>query len=545
MSMLPHLSKSRFVDGLQCHKRLWWRVHEPETAELVADGELLAIFERGRRIGEVARGYVPGGVLIDLPYEQLEERVAATARAIAAGARVIYEASFLAGGVFVAVDILERRDRGSAVPCFDPRPGEAGQGLSMSGLGAGPSFETRPGEAGQGLRMNGLSLAAPQKARWGIIEVKSTLDLKAEHLADVAIQLAVVRGAGLRVTRAEVMHLNRGCRAPELGNLFLREDVTRKATRRAARYGVEIEAQLGMLVGGLPVVEVGEHCFEPHECPFLERCWPAVPEHHVSTLYSIRRTKVQTLVAGGWTTIHDLPEDFAGSVTVLRQIRSVRAGTVVVERGLGRALRRIKSPVAFLDFETVAPAIPVWAGCAPFEAVPVQMSVHREGAQGLEHRAWLASGPGDPREGIARALLDACEGAKTVLVYNASFERRCIAALAGAVPALRGKLGALGRKLVDLLPIVRDHVYHPGFDGSFSLKQVLPALVPELGYGDLAVQGGMAASDLLERLLLREAEFSPAEREQLRAELLAYCERDTLAMVKLVEKLRELAEGVG
>jgi predicted RecB family nuclease len=127
------------------------------------------------------------------------------------------------------------------------------------------------------------------------------------------------------------------------------------------------------------------------------------------------------------------------------------------------------------------------------------------------------------------------------VVYNASFESRCIDSLARAVPQLAKRLRALKRKLVDLLPIVRDHVYHPRFDGSFSLKQVLPALVPEMGYDDLAVQGGTAASNLLENLLLREAELAPEERQRIREQLLAYCERDTLAMMKLVERLRELA----
>src|ERR1039457_6626033 len=99
------LSKSRYMSGLQCPKMLWWRVHEPDAPELVAGEGLQAILTRGQRVGELARAQVPGGVLIDLPHYEFEGRLAATAGALANGAPVVYEASFLEDGVFVAVDI--------------------------------------------------------------------------------------------------------------------------------------------------------------------------------------------------------------------------------------------------------------------------------------------------------------------------------------------------------------------------------------------------------------------------------------------------------
>lgn len=109
----PHgLSKSRFTSGLQCHRRLWWRVHEPASPELVPDAALQTVFDNGTRVGEVARGYVPGGVLIDRPYTDYDGKLGATQEALASGAPAIYEASFVADHVFVAVDILVREPRG-------------------------------------------------------------------------------------------------------------------------------------------------------------------------------------------------------------------------------------------------------------------------------------------------------------------------------------------------------------------------------------------------------------------------------------------------
>lgn len=139
-------------------------------------------------------------------------------------------------------------------------------------------------------------------------------------------------------------------------------------------------------------------------------------------------------------------------------------------------------------------------------------------------------------------MLAACEEANTIVAYNACFEVQRIDQLARALPRLAPALKKLRKRVVDLLPMVRDHVYHPDFHGSFSLKAVLPALVTGLGYTDLEIKDGGTAAASLEELLLDQASLSPTDRSELRRKLLAYCERDTLAMVKLYERLRELGE---
>jgi len=469
---------------------LWWMVHEPDAPELVAGSDVQARFDRGREVGSAARTRVPGGVLIDLPAYKLAERVAATTQAVAERAPIIYEASFFEDGVFVSVDILERKRNGFV-----------------------------------------------------LVEVKSTLDVKDAHLADVAIQLHVLQRAGLPVRRAEVMHLNRECRHPDLSNLFVRENVTALAASSVRAIPRKIRSLLGTLRGPLPVVQTGAHCTEPYECPFVERCWPPQPKHHVSTLYRLNKNKLGQLLGQGYETILDLPRDFTATGPARRQIQSVRRERIVVARGLGEALKRIVPAIAFLDFETVSPPIPTWPGCRPYDQVPVQFSCHVLGPKQMVHHAWLASGPRDPRAAFAKALLHACRDAKTVLAYNAPFERRCIAGLIRAAPQFARELAALHDRVEDLLPIVRDHVYHPAFQGSFSIKDVLPALVPGMGYDDLDIQDGGTASAALESLLFGGETLKAVETKVLRRKLLRYCERDTLAMVRLHERLRELALG--
>jgi predicted RecB family nuclease len=489
MGFSKGLSKSRFVTGLQCHRRLWWEAHEPDAPELVADPEQQAIFDQGSKVGRLARERVPGGVLIDLEPGAIAERVAATSAALAAGTHAIYEASFLADDTFAAVDILERVSGG-----------------------------------------------------WSLIEVKSTTRLKQEHLADIALQLHVLRRSGLPVVRAELMHLNRACVHPHLENLFTRVDVTAVVEPLLAGVPAEITRQLAMLEGALPTVPIGRHCEEPYQCPFQPRCWPHFPEHHIRTLYYVG-ARWWDFVAQGISMIGDLPEDAVlQPPAAVRQRRAIVTGTTVVEPALAAALDALASPIAIIDFETVAPPIPVWNGCRPYDAVPVQFSCHaQDGAGGWTHSEWIAEGAEDPRPELVRRLAAACEGARTIVAYYADFERQCLKQIAEARPELSAPVDAILARLADALPLVRDHVYHPGFHGSFSLKSVLPALAPELSYAGLEIQGGWSASRELERLLLDGAALGAEARAQRREALMRYCELDTWGVVRLLERLGELA----
>jgi len=486
------LSKSRVMAGLQCHKLLWWMAHEPTAPELQPDELAQAVMDRGTRVGELARHYVPGGLVIDLPYNAYEERIALTRQALESGVPAIYEASFRADGVFVAVDILKREDCG-----------------------------------------------------FRLIEVKSTTSVKDHHISDVAVQAYVLRQNGLDLAGTEVMHLNRECAYPDLSNLFIRSDVTETAYAIEASMPGCIAQQAEMLQGPVPDVPIGDHCTTPYECPFLSRCWPTLPPHHVSTLYSMKR-RVAEFEEQGYRTIYDLPKDVVLSAIANRQRRAVQEGRIIVEPTLSWALDGLVPSIAFLDFETVSLAVPIWKGCHPYDTVPVQFSCHVQGADGrVAHHEWLADGPGDPRPVLAERLVRACESARTVVAYNADFERRCIEQMAEILPALAVPLRSIVARLVDLLPVVRNHVYHPDFGGSFGLKSVLPVLVPELGYDTLPISDGATASVELERLLFNGNGLAPEAKEQLRSDLRRYCHQDTWGLVRLLERLRGLAKATG
>ncbi len=480
------LSKSKVTVGLQCHRRLWWTVHNRDAPELEPDASLQAIFDRGSRVGELATKDHPGGVLVDMgALGGPDGSVRRTAELLDQGVDTIFEASFRAHDVFVAVDILYREGRG-----------------------------------------------------WVLAEVKSTLSAKPQHIQDAAVQTWVARASGVDVVRVEIVHLNPDHRFPDREPLFARTDVTDEAEAFLLLLPGEVAAQQTALAGVLPTVEPGPQCKSPYECPFQSRCWPRRPMHHVSELYRAHAKAVAELEAAGTPSIYQLPADLHLAGPAARQRDAVQRGELLMEPSLAEALAPIEGPVSYLDFETIMPAVPVWHGCAPYEQVPVQYSLHVDRGGAVVHHAWLAQAGEDPRPALAASLVEHVPASGSILAYNASFEGACLARLADAVPKHADALLAMKSRLFDLLPVVRDHVYHPDFRGSFSLKKVAPALCGG-GYGDLEVADGQLAARTLEALLLRPDEVQDDEAE-LRKQLLAYCERDTEVLVALHRRLANL-----
>ena len=483
------LSKSLYVAGTQCLRQLWWRVHEPRAVELQPDIVLEDRFDQGNQVGALARDRFPGGVLIESagPWA---DRVARTRAALDAGVDVVFEAAFVADGVRVACDVLRRTGSGHA-----------------------------------------------------LIEVKSSSSCKPEQIPDAAIQTWVLARSGIHLSRVEVMHLNREFRHPDVGDLFARTDVTEDVLGRLAMIPGDIEVQQAAIAGPLPEVKIGAHCDTPWGCPFKARCWPDDP-HHISRLYRVGPQRAASYMQQGIQRIDDLPPKTRLEPAQRRQVRALGERRMIVEPGLDRALAPFAvEPLGFLDFETVARAVPVWPAMKPWENAAAQFSYHETvPGGGHRHVEHLAEGAQDARPEVARRLVEATRGAAGVVTYT-SFEKTQIRALATAVPEYAAELGALEARLLDLHPVVRDHVYHPAFTGSFSLKSVLTPLVPELTYDDLVIVDGLAASVQIARLLFVAGRIAPEERPRVRQDLLDYCRMDTWATVRLLEVLRGLACG--
>jgi predicted RecB family nuclease len=481
------LTKSEFLAGSQCHKLLWWRRHEPHAIELQPDQVLQDLFDQGRAVGERARERFPNGILIPSHLPR-EARVQVTQDALSGVSSAVFEAAFETPELFVATDVIARTDDG-----------------------------------------------------WHFVEVKSSSSVKPEHILDVAVQVhAMSHTAGIP-NCVSVMHLNKEFRHPDRGNLFATTDVTEDVMRAVESVAESARQQLAVLHGPLPDVPIGAHCSEPRACVFRDRCWPSDPRH-ISRLYNVGPKRTAEYMGQGIHSIDDIPKGAKLPFAAQRQIRSLNGAGLVVEPTLADALTPFAvGRLGFLDFETVARAIPVWPDLAPWGAAAAQFSYHERLPDGTyRHAAHLAEGPRDARPLVAERLLTATRDAEAVVTYS-SYEKTQIGALQQAVPDLANELEVLKNKLVDLLPVVRNNVYHPDFHGSFSIKAVLAPLVPGLSYSDLIIVNGLQASVEIARLLFVADRIPPDERDRVRQDLLNYCERDTWATVKLLESLQFLA----
>jgi predicted RecB family nuclease len=479
ISRAPQLSKSRYLSGLQCHKRLYLEVHSPELAS-EPDEQLEARLEMGIQIGELARESFAGGTLVDVESLGIAGAIARTSELMAnPKVPAIFEGMFPFQDVRVRVDILERAS-GNA---------------------------------------------------WRLIEVKSSTQVKEDHLDDVAIQAYVLAGAAIKLERSELMHINNQYVYPggdlDLGQLFSRQDVTPEVAARLPDIPSRLAVMREMLAASSPpVIEPDHHCFDPYECPFWGHCTQAKPARWVFYLPGGRRT-YQELASQGVQTIDEIPEGFR--LTGIQQ--RMKDNVEWIGPGLRAELNSVRYPVHHLDFETFMPAIPRYPNTRPYQTIPFQWSNHivsRDG--GMRHQEYLCTDSKDPREEFIRTLFKSIGQEGTICVYS-GYEARILKELADAFPQFQSDIDRSIERFWDLLSVIRAHYYHPDFQGWFSIKSVLPAVVPSLGYDDLEIQEGTMASLQYYRMIFEVTEET--ERTRLRTALLKYCERDTQAMVAL------------
>ncbi len=486
------LSKSRVTAGLQCLKRVYLETYAHDDRDEMDPGRQ-AILDAGRQVGKVARGRFPGGVVITEDPKLHDLAVRETAAMLPdPGTPAIYEAAFTFDGIRVRVDVLART--GSRA--------------------------------------------------WNLIEVKSSAGFKEEYLPDLAIQVHVAEGSGVRVDRAVLLHVNNQYLWPggdyDLNALFAVQDLTEDARSTIPRLLESIEAMREALRGTEPpAIAVGPQCRKPYVCPYYDYCHGDGPEHRVSDLPRLSPKVYHALLGAEIEDIKDIPEDFDGLSALQRRVRDcVVKGEPFTHPDLKSHLEAIRHPVHFLDFETCNPALPIIPWTRPFQQTPFQWSDHvldRSGS--VRHRAFLHAERSDPRPRLAEELLDALDGDGSIVVYS-EFEARVIRSLAEALPALADRLLPLvERRMVDLHKLIHEHYYHPGFHGSFSIKDVLPVLVDGLDYSKLLIREGSQAA--LAFSAMTDPSTHPAERENLRKGLLAYCERDTEAMLRLFQTLKE------
>jgi predicted RecB family nuclease len=260
-----------------------------------------------------------------------------------------------------------------------------------------------------------------------------------------------------------------------------------------------------------------------------------MPEFWVYNINGIGQSKLDELAHMGVRDISDIPNSFALSQIQDRIRASVSIQQEYISNQLEAELNKIEYPIHFLDFETIGPAIPQYADTRPYQTIPFQWSDHILYEDGkLQHREYLCNEDKDPREEFTQTLLDALGNKGSIVIYT-SYETGVLNSIIEHFPQYTDELWAIIDRFKDLHAIIRNNYYHPKFYGSFSLKYVLPALVPAMGYDKLSIQDGMQAS--LEYLRMIDPDTPEDEKAKIRIDLLTYCGQDTLAMVKIRDEL--------
>ena len=523
MSNEAYLTKSRYVLGRACLRRLWRNVHKPKTRGKMIPGSPAHI---GTIIGEKARTLFRNGVLVETLSHR--EAVSETARLVEdASVNAIFEAAFEFNTVRIRIDVLERL----------------------------------PGN------------------KWRIVEVKSSMEMKDHHEDDVAVQYCVARGCGLDIVSVQLMHPRRdhfrGAGDVDWVSYFDREEKIADVAGRIGEVSKELDTQLKVLRSDREPVATPMNsdklCKRISVCEHWRHCTKDMPLDWVQRLYRFSKKKATDLAARNIHAVADLPADTVSALTSnqLKQYRAIKTDAPCVSPDIIRELKGFGPPAYYLDFEFSRSALPLHEQMQTNELIAFQWSCHfvscrqelmklsvpdcmsmAEQGQASFHQEFLADGQGDPSHACARALLDCLGGDDyPILVHYASAERQAIESLAKRAPAYSHRLLALLPRLRDLQKTTEHYAFLPQFfakpvsldAGTYSIKTTAHAFDPEFDYANLSeIAKGSAASDAYYRLVTGEF-MEREDRASLRENLLQYCKYDTTGMIVLHKGLIDLA----
>ncbi len=528
MLLMRQLSKSLVLSGARCRKRLWLQVHRPELG--VGEAQSVASFLalQGHRVAAQARETERAraqGRIADLSHELRQPDAELLTRQASADPRVevIFEGAFSFDGVNVRCDILRR--------------------------------STHDADA------------------WELIEVKSSSDVRSEHLVDVAVQRAVVEGSGtLRLLRTAVRHLSKDFELPRVGagsdagagagadgpsieapldGLFEQRDVSDNL--ESAAQARELWTTMRPLLAPhapCPSVKPGAHCEKPFPCEFKKHCTAVSAGVPVSILPQVGRRMAERFAKEGILDLRLVPREEMRNPLQRRIWDCHVANRAFYSRSIAAQLAALPWPRFFMDFEMVQMGVPLVAGTRARESTPFQWSVHRWEHPGQALRvadaaSFLGFGEPDLLRRFAESLLAAVGSAGPIFVHSLSAEKSVLTRLADKEDCrdLAPQLQAVVARLVDTHKIAKQHFYSPVQMGSFSLKKIAQAIPTAVDYS-----GGVAGSSVCNGMDAQAAWYrctdpmvALADKERVRRNLLEYCALDTLAMVDLVRHLGDPA----
>lgn len=469
-----------FLESAACLTKAWFIAHETESSPLSAYDQF--IIDEGIEIHNRAHTLFPKGVLVAGGNKTAAQQTAKLLKDPSVS--TLFEATFVISGGVTRADIIKKTPTG-----------------------------------------------------WHLLEVKSGLDPQKEYIDDLSYTTMICIQAGLPIKRCSLLLLSRDYQYGEPAHsLFKEYDCTEQVLNQAIEFWEWYKQQNDLVLSGAkPHPEFKWEC---KGCEYLENCFKELPAYSVFDLPRLHHTKFCQLRDMGVTHISKIPEDFPLTPAQINVRKSITTSKPFVDqKGLKKKLGNMRYPLYFLDFETVITALPIYPKTSPHTQIPTQFSLHVVSDSGdiIQHHEYLADPKKDCRRELAERLITHCEDQGTILTYS-SFEKIIISKLSELFPDISQELQGLLRRLVDLCQIVKDCYYHPDFHGSYSIKNVLPVVVPDLSYDNMEIGNGGDA--VVHYASMARGKYTPAKEKQIKKHLLEYCKLDTLAMVRLYRCLK-------
>jgi len=494
MSLLPKyiLSKSTFLKGLQCEKALYLYKHHYNLKDKISASQQ-AIFNQGNIVGDLAQDLFKGGVdASPSSYFKMQESVYKTKDFIEAGETIIYEATFQYNEVLAALDILVKDEDG-----------------------------------------------------WKAYEVKSSTGVSETNIRDAAIQYYTIKNSGIDLKDISIVHINNQYvkeRNLDIEQLFSIESVHNQVLELLPSISNKVNRLKGVIRSSeSPNKDIGTHCSVPYDCDFKGTCWKHIPDYSIFNISRLNQNKKFNLYRQGILTLDqiDIKTTKLNSNQLLQVKSEVEKTTYINHEKIKIFTDELNYPLYFLDFETMTSAVPIYDNSRPYQQLVFQYSLHIQNKSGeTEHCEYLAEpNPNrDPRAQFVTQLIEDCGNEGDILVYNIGFERGKLKDLIDLYPEYSIEINAIISRLKDLmLPFQKKWYYTPEMRGSYSIKQVLPALVPSLSYDNLDIKDGGSASTIFMQMVNGTFE---GDYKKTKANLLAYCKLDTWAMVEILSKLK-------
>ena len=491
--MASHLlSKSSFIKGLQCEKHLYlYKYHYNEMDELSEMQK--SIFKRGTDVGELAQKLFPGGeIAAEGKPPNYEKAILKTKKIIDGGVKVIYEAAFLFNEVLSIADIVV-------------------------------------------IENNGVK----------VYEVKSSTSISETYLNDAALQYYVISNIGYNVKDFSIVYINNQYVRwgdLNLNELFVTESVMEfiLPLQKSVKENI-IRFKKVLSKNQIPDIDIGEHCHNPYTCGFFNYCRKHLSDDSIFDFSGMHLTKKYELYREGIISLDDVPDDYSLNKNNRLQLDVYKSGkTVIDDEAIHEFISDLNYPLYFMDFETFQPAVPLFDNSKPYQQIPFQYSIFikKNKKSEAEHFEFLAEPGIDPRKKFIENLLKDIKGNGDVIVYNKTFEITRLKEIARDFSEYASKIEKLILRIKDLMvPFQKKNYYSPEMKGSYSIKAVLPALVPELSYDELEINEGGLASIAYESL---QTETDLMIIAEIKNQLLAYCKLDTLGMVKILEQLENV-----